>query len=530
MAFLSLSYFLCLLALFFIVFYLLIKVFLRFSFISCLSFDRVSYVVLDNISLTCFFMLFVCGLTVLPFVFHYMGSYNLGVVLYFLILGFIGVMSFLIFRGDFLFTLIGWEYLGLVRYLLILFLCKLTSVRASLITVFASRFGDVGLFVLVGFGVFWLDLPFLYSVILLLVVFTKSACFPFTSWLLEAMRAPTPVSCLVHSSTLVAAGVWFSLRYRSVFSDYSLELLGLFSIYTIILTAFSALYLVDLKKLVALSTCNNISWCVLCFSLGDLVTCILFLITHGISKCLLFISVGDLMSSSGGRQSSLGVYPGRYRGYWNPLINSVLLASLCGLPYLGIFLRKHVLVSYRSLGGSLFFYYSCCFCVVLSFAYTYRFGFLLLRRLGGLRQGAFCEFGVYCFISLLPTLVCFFRSFFYPDYNMYREFYSLLYLFFWIHLLGLFLGLFFYSIISYFHDSVVWSRSLSGCDFLVGLFYKAGGFISSFFYSLCYRWEVSFCKVLYDIFFYFFNFSFLGVVKLCILGVLWVLIFFFLLY
>lgn len=45
---------------------------------------------------------------------------------------------------------------------------------------------------------------------------TKSASFPFVSWLLEAMRAPTPVRSLVHSSTLVAAGVWFYLKYYQV--------------------------------------------------------------------------------------------------------------------------------------------------------------------------------------------------------------------------------------------------------------------------------------------------------------------------
>jgi len=97
-------------------------------------------------------MLFICGFTVLPFVFHYMGSFSQGWSLYCLICLFILVMGFLINRGDYLTTLLGWEYLGLVRYLLILFLCKLTRIRASLITVFASRFGDVALFFLVGLG------------------------------------------------------------------------------------------------------------------------------------------------------------------------------------------------------------------------------------------------------------------------------------------------------------------------------------------------------------------------------------------
>lgn len=129
------------------------------------------------------------------------------------------------------------------------------------------------------------------------------------------MRAPTPVSCLVHSSTLVAAGVWFRFRYSVFFSDTALELLFVLRLYSIIVTAVASLFFMDLKKLVALSTCNKISWCVLCFSLGDVSTSLLFLITHGVSKCLLFVSVGDLMSSSGGSQSGLGVYLRRYKGF-----------------------------------------------------------------------------------------------------------------------------------------------------------------------------------------------------------------------
>lgn len=98
--------------------------------------------------------------------------------------------------------------MGLVRFFLILFYSKRRSLRASLITLFASRFGDVALFFLIMWSFRWLDFSwFVSGVFLFLVVFTKRAGYPFISWLLEAMRAPTPVRSLVHSSTLVAAGV-----------------------------------------------------------------------------------------------------------------------------------------------------------------------------------------------------------------------------------------------------------------------------------------------------------------------------------
>ncbi|KAF4530815.1 hypothetical protein B566_EDAN018844, partial [Ephemera danica] len=113
------------------------------------------------------------------------------------------------------------------------------------------------------------------------------------------MRAPTPVRSLVHSSTLVAAGVWFLLRYDKLFSISSCGLLLGFSLLTILVTGVCACFFVDLKKIVALST-----------------LCLLQLLTHGVCKCYLFMSVGDLMSSSSGRQSSVGVYMGRYSGVY----------------------------------------------------------------------------------------------------------------------------------------------------------------------------------------------------------------------
>lgn len=73
------------------------------------------------------------------------------------------------------------------------------------------------------------------------------------------MRAPTPVSSLVHSSTLVAAGVWFFFRYASVFSPEVMSMMFLFSVVRILIRGCCALFFNDLKKLVALSTCKKVS-------------------------------------------------------------------------------------------------------------------------------------------------------------------------------------------------------------------------------------------------------------------------------
>jgi len=273
--------------------------------------------------------------------------------------------------------------------------------------------------------------------------------FPVTSWLLEAMRAPTPVSCLVHSSTLVAAGVWFCFRYGSYFSDSTLKVLSYLRLYTIILTGFSALFLTDLKKLVALSTCNNISWCVFCFTLGDSTLGLLFLITHGISKCLLFIVVGDLMSSSSGSQSGVGVYSSRYSGLQIPITSVVLLSSLSGLPYMGVFLVKHILMELVITTHDSLLNTIACLCVVLTYCYTYRFGYLLMDRCSGISFGVSCEYFLYMLVGFTPRLLAMYAAGDILVETVYSDIPSFTSLFFIIHFCGMLFALVFHFFLSY---------------------------------------------------------------------------------
>lgn len=154
------------------------------------------------------FMLFCCGGLALLYCYHYFSGSLDGGLLFGLIVWFLRVMGVLIFTSSLIFSLVLWEYLGLVRFFLIMFYSNSRSLRASLITVFASRFGDVSLFILIMWLSGWMEYSnWVFLILFLLVVLSKSAAYPFISWLLEAMRAPTPVRSLVHSSTLVAAGV-----------------------------------------------------------------------------------------------------------------------------------------------------------------------------------------------------------------------------------------------------------------------------------------------------------------------------------
>jgi len=137
-----------------------------------------------------------------------------------LVLAFVFSMLLLIFIPDLIFTLIGWDGLGLVRFLLIIYYLRGKSFKAGIKTYIINRLGD-GFFI-VGFGILilqgnWLliNLSFLNILLIFFILgcFTKRAQFPFSSWLPDAMAAPTPVSALVHSRTLVTAGIFLLIRF-----------------------------------------------------------------------------------------------------------------------------------------------------------------------------------------------------------------------------------------------------------------------------------------------------------------------------
>ena len=104
---------------------------------------------IDEVRLISAFMLFCCGRIALYYCYHYFSGREEGGLLFPLIVWFLGIMGILIFTSSMIFSLVLWEYLGLVSFFLILFYSNSGRMRASLITVFASRFGDVSLFVLI---------------------------------------------------------------------------------------------------------------------------------------------------------------------------------------------------------------------------------------------------------------------------------------------------------------------------------------------------------------------------------------------
>ncbi len=133
--------------------------------------------------------------------------------------------------------------------------------------------------------------------------FTKSAQFPFSGWLPKAIRAPTPVRSLVHSRTLVTAGLFLLINFRFSFKiSLGLCFLIFFGLFTIRISRVLAIYEKDFKKIVALSTLSQIGFCIFTLGLGYTFLTLFHLIRHALFKSCLFMLVGFRIYSFWGQQ------------------------------------------------------------------------------------------------------------------------------------------------------------------------------------------------------------------------------------
>jgi len=128
---------------------------------------------------------------------------------------------------------------------------------------------------------------------------------PFSSWLLGAMAAPTPVSALLHSSTMVKAGVYLIVRLAPVLQG-SLPgvMIALIGGVTFLLASLIAISQSDAKRVLAYSTVANLGLIVMCGGIGtyeSVWAAILLIIFHAITKALLFLSVGTIEQRTGSR-------------------------------------------------------------------------------------------------------------------------------------------------------------------------------------------------------------------------------------
>lgn len=179
---------------------------------------------------------------------------------------------------------------------------------------------------------------------------TKRAQVPFRAWLPAAIAAPTPVSALVHSSTLVTAGVYILFRSFGYLRGGALNMLASAGILTTLLAGLRACTEVDMKKIVALRTLRQLGVIVTSLGAGLATMGFMHLLTHAFFKALLFISVGNLIST---RRDYQDMRKGRSPHLVSPVSFSVIFLSsvrLAGLPFAAGFYRKEVILEIMTLG------------------------------------------------------------------------------------------------------------------------------------------------------------------------------------
>lgn len=266
-----------------------------------------------------------------------------------------------------------WELVGLSSYLLIGFWQhKPTANRASKKAFLLNRIGDAGF--LIGIGAIFalyqkLGITELQQVAvissdsylhwiagfgLLCGAIGKSAQFPLSIWLPDAMEGPTPVSALIHAATMVAAGVYLLVRFSFLLTADVQLLAALIGSITAFMAAFSALSQTDIKKVLAYSTVSQLGYMIMAIGVGAPALALFHLLTHAFFKACLFLSSGSVIHSlheaghithhdfdaqdmrlMGGLRRKLPVT------FWAFIISG---CSLAGLPFFSGFLSKDAIL------------------------------------------------------------------------------------------------------------------------------------------------------------------------------------------
>ncbi|NBM19651.1 NADH-quinone oxidoreductase subunit L [Streptomyces sp. GC420] len=281
---------------------------------------------------------------------------------------FTSAMLLVVYSGDLMVLLVGWEIMGICSYFLVGHYWETPQAReASLKAFLVTKLGDVpflfGLFALAAdAGSFritriigavtsgGLDHPTLIALLLLAGVAGKSAQFPLHTWLPDAMAGPTPVSALIHAATMVAAGVYFIARLLPVFtsSAAALVVLAVMAAVTMTGSALAALAQDDIKRVLAYSTIGQLGYMTGALAVGDRGAAVFHLLSHGAFKALLFLAAGVIIHAAGTNSlAAMSRMDGLSKripdAFWTMTIALFALAAIP--PFAGFFSKEAVLVA-----------------------------------------------------------------------------------------------------------------------------------------------------------------------------------------
>nr|YP_010564787.1 NADH dehydrogenase subunit 5 [Volucella inanoides]UZA61190.1 NADH dehydrogenase subunit 5 [Volucella inanoides] len=305
-----------------------------------------------------------------------------------LVLMFVMSMMLLIISPNLISILLGWDGLGLVSYCLVIYFNNVKSYNAGMLTALMNRVGDVALLLAIAWMLNYGSWNYIYYLefmkydlnmmliggLVVLAAMTKSAQIPFSSWLPAAMAAPTPVSALVHSSTLVTAGIYLLIRFNFLLVNTMVsQILLLISGLTMFMSGLGANFEFDLKKIIALSTLSQLGLMMMILSMGFYKLAFFHLLTHALFKALLFMCAGSIIHNMNNFQD-LRLMGGL--SLYMPLTSScfnVANLALCGMPFLAGFYSKDLILEIASLSMlNMFIYFLFFFSTGLTVCYSLR--------------------------------------------------------------------------------------------------------------------------------------------------------------
>lgn len=358
-------------------------------------------VCLDWISICFFTILYLISSSVVLWSYYYIDSEAWYSRFIYILYSFISAIVILIFASSIPIALIGWDGLGISSFLLVLYYKNRLSLGRSFITVLTNRLGDGFFISILCFMFINLGIEYFFLLLLSLTAITKRAQIPFSAWLPAAIAAPTPVRALVHSSTLVTAGVYLLLRFNLSDSSFFFSL----GTITMVLAGVCANQEMDFKKVVALSTLSQLGLIFVALGINLKGFCFFHLCTHALFKALLFVCVGIIIHTFFGTQENRQI-----AGFslYLPSVSvcaAVSILSLVGFPFLSGFYRKDlILESIYNNRCNIFLFILYYFGIILTCAYTFKIYFWSNLNWQGISLSSICSGGL-VFNTLFPIVL-----------------------------------------------------------------------------------------------------------------------------
>nr|QHD26491.1 NADH dehydrogenase subunit 5 [Lepidotrigona terminata] len=315
---------------------------MKMNMIMVFSYETLAYI---------FLVMFVSSMIMIYSIDYMNLNNNLIKRFYYLMMMFLFSMIMLIISPNMLTIMLGWDMLGLTSYCLIIYYNKNMSSNSGMVTITLNRIGDLSLLMIISmmsmFGswnMIFYKADSITMTMMILMAFSKSAQLPFFIWLPMAMMAPTPVSSLVHSSTLVTAGVYLMIIYNKMMSIEHKSIVMFVSSTTMLFSGLMANFEMDFKKIIAFSTLSQLGFMMSILSMEMYKLTFLHLFIHALFKSMMFMCAGSFIHYMNGMQN-FRFYKGFFFIY--PVKSMLMIMSLmmmCGFPFLVGFYSKDIMI------------------------------------------------------------------------------------------------------------------------------------------------------------------------------------------